>query len=344
VSDAAATPREPGIPPEHRASIKAINAAILAEEKRVRAQHGWLAHQDLIGFACWLGSILAVIGLAAAYIAGVLPWWLAVPLIALPISILHELEHDLIHSLFFKGRPWMQNVMFTGIWFLKQNLNPWTRRDWHLLHHRRSGQIDDIEERLIGLGLPLGWRRVASWFPLGSGLIMPGVLRDIIRARQQDKSLTLPKKIRGSAYFRLSMDGLFYASPLLFLAGWWLGHEWCRTAFIVLSAPNLVRHACIVFISSYSHYYGDVRDHDVMEQNQVLSHPLFWPGQLFCFNFGSTHIIHHYVVQQPFYLRQMVAAAAHAEMKKQGVRFNDLGVFRRANRRGEYVPQAAVAA
>ena len=58
------------------------------------------------------------------------------------------------------------------------------------------------------------------------------------------------------------------------------------------------------------------------------------PLQIFCFNFGSTHIIHHYVVNQPFYLRQMVARAAHQELERQGVRVNDLAVVSRSNRWG----------
>ena len=44
------------------------------------------------------------------------------------------------------------------------------------------------------------------------------------------------------------------------------------------------------------------------------------------------HGIHHFYVPDPFYVRQMTAAAAHRVMRKNGVRFNDLGSFARANR------------
>jgi hypothetical protein len=56
------------------------------------------------------------------------------------------------------------------------------------------------------------------------------------------------------------------------------------------------------------------------------------PFHLFCFNFGSTHAIHHFVVGEPFYVRQWTAREAHAVMRDMGVRFNDFGTFRRANR------------
>ena len=46
---------------------------------------------------------------------------------------------------------------------------------------------------------------------------------------------------------------------------------------------------------------------NVFFQNQVIDHWLFYPLQAFCFNFGVSHILHHYVTRQPFYLRQMCA-------------------------------------
>ena len=61
---------------------------------------------------------------------------------------------------------------------------------------------------------------------------------------------------------------------------------------------------------------------------------MFWPLQLFCFNFGATHILHHYVVQQPFYLRHMVAPGVLEALLAEGVRRNDLGTIPRANRYG----------
>ena len=64
----------------------------------------------------------------------------------------------------------------------------------------------------------------------------------------------------------------------------------------------------------------------------VLNAWFLWPFQLFCFNVGSTHGIHHFVVGEPFYIRQLTAPAAHRVMRSQGIRFNDLGTFLRANR------------
>ena len=70
----------------------------------------------------------------------------------------------------------------------------------------------------------------------------------------------------------------------------------------------------------------------MLEQTQVLNRWFLLPLQLFCMNFGSTHGIHHFYVPDPFYVRQMTAAAAHRVMRENRVRFNDLGSFARANR------------
>ncbi|PRG45108.1 hypothetical protein C6V06_30905 [Burkholderia gladioli] len=45
------------------------------------------------------------------------------------------------------------------------------------------------------------------------------------------------------------------------------------------------------------------------------------------------------MARDPFYLGPLTAAAAHAAMREAGVRFNDFGTSRRANRRG--TPKAA---
>jgi hypothetical protein len=76
--------------------------------------------------------------------------------------------------------------------------------------------------------------------------------------------------------------------------------------------------------------FGDVER--IIDQTQVLNGWYFWPLQLFCANFGGTHGVHHFVVGLPFYLRPVVSGLAHKAMRKYGVRFNDLGTFRRLNR------------
>ena len=101
---------------------------------------------------------------------------------------------------------------------------------------------------------------------------------------------------------------------------------------VVYMLPSLLRTFCLHFISSNMHYYGDVQTNNPLQQTQVLNAWWLLPFQLFCFNFGSTHAIHHFVVKETFYVRQLTARRAHEVMREVGVRFNDIGTFRRANR------------
>lgn len=321
--------------PEHRAQTKAIHAAIKAEEARLRARHGWLAHQDALGMGILLGSC-AVYGLVAwAWWMGMLPTLLALPLIALAISLLHELEHDLIHDLYFSRNRAVQDGMFAVIFLSKMSMDPWSRRRIHLRHHRVSGQPIDIEERLIGLGLPLGPRRIAlTLIPAFSALVLPDLIRDLRahrdahpRARAKEP---VPLWQRATRLLALA----FALLPFATLGGWLAGAPWALPLLVLYVLPNLLRHAAIAFVSSMSHYYGDIAPNDVTMQNQILDHWAFLPLQLFCFNFGATHVLHHYVVPQPFYLRQMVAPGVKDTLIAEGVRHNDLGTAERANRWG----------
>src|SRR5690606_37163110 len=87
------------------------------------------------------------------------------------------------------------------------------------------------------------------------------------------------------------------------LTPWWL-------------IPNFIRSFSLQFVSSNMHYYGDIDPRDVIKQTQVLTPWWMIPFQLFCCNFGATHAIHHFVVKEPFYIRQMTSKTAHKVMKE----------------------------
>ena len=320
---------------EYQPRINNIRKAIYAEEKRVRDKYTWLEHQNALGMGIFLGSIGLMAITSFLYMYGTLAWYLTIPTMAILISFLHELEHDLIHDLYFKEQKWIQNIMFAFIWISKINANPWWRKPMHLKHHKTSGQMDDIEERLIGLGLPLGIRRFfVTISPLGSYLIIYGVAQDskrmnslpgldLIRASIVNLPVLLPGNI---CLLAVLLSSYFpeYINETAYYFAW--------NVCMLLYFPNTLRQGSLQWVSTGCHYFGDIPRNNVFFQNQVLDHWFFYPFQLFCFNFGATHIIHHYVTRQPFYLRQLVAAGVMDEFKKQGVRFNDLQIYNRAHR------------
>nr|CCD27742.1 predicted fatty acid desaturase [Stigmatella aurantiaca Sg a15] len=326
-------------PKDTRARTHSINYAIRKEEHRLRMRHAWLQYQSQMGLGFLLASVATMALIASLYSRGYLAGWLALPLMALPLSIVHEIEHDLIHHLYFRHQPWLQNLLLGVTWLCKLGMNPWTRRELHLHHHKVSGQQEDIEERMMGLGTrSLLLRLLLAASPLASALLLLDIRRSAPGVQ--------PRKILAGLLPSLVVSDVFLALALIYLmqggpppAGaegvlpaW--GWPWVQGAVTLWVLPNALRQTCLALISSYSHYYEDIPQGDVFFQNQILHHPLMWPLNLFAFNFGKTHIIHHFVANQPFYLRQLVSPVALEELKRQGARINDFGVISRANRWG----------
>jgi hypothetical protein len=106
--------------------------------------------------------------------------------------------------------------------------------------------------------------------------------------------------------------------------------EFLNIAAVVWVLPNALRALCLHNTTTLMHYYGDVDS--LLKQCQVINHWALLPVQIFSFNFSATHTLHHFVVSQPFYLRQMVAKKVYPVLKENGVRFNDFGSLLRSNR------------
>lgn len=308
-----------------RARSRRVRAAILAEDARLRAAWPLLRAewQSAVAAALWAACLLTMALLGAGYARGMLPAWAVIPCAALAASLLHELEHDLIHGQYFRGRP-MSDVMLAGIWAAKLSLNPWTRRGWHLNHHRRSGQVDDVEERMIGLGVrSFAARAVISVLPWVGVLLVRRVTAEAAaasggrapRIRHRGALCSLERLVE-------HVDTLFLLAPALAAAAVaaGVGGAAARAFLVAWAVPNVLRHFCLVTMSSLSHYYEDIAPGDVSQQNQILRHWALTPLQLFCANFGAEHVIHHYVVHQPFWMRHFVRHRAWQVLEAKCVR------------------------
>lgn len=343
-------PAERSLRSEDADQIARIREQIIAIGDDFRARHPRIArNQDAIGLAIFIVSVIGVVADSVLYLTGTIAWWVCIPLTAFWLSILHELEHDLIHWMYFRTRRWVHHVMMFGVWFLRPStVNPWIRRRWHLHHHDVSGTESDLEEQAITNGVRWGSYRLLSLFDgvLGQ-YVKPWRLRGLVKefvaaqARDEDEKRKLTA-ITFSAYIPLGLVHYTAWHGFLGLAVYDLfgGHvAWSSpvlevlTGFVViLVAPNVLREFCLRFVSSNMHYFGDVEAHNILKQTQVWTAKRMWLFQAFCFNFGGTHAIHHFVIRDPFYLRQAIARDCLEVLRKEGVRFNDFGTFKRANR------------
>jgi fatty acid desaturase len=119
----------------------------------LKASNKLLKHQDLLGFMIFSLSVFCILLSVYLWNLEILNLWVMVFWIAFWTSILHELEHDLIHGLYFKKNKWIHNFMLFFVWFFRPlTLNPWIRRYWHNYHHQHSGKVIDIEERGVTNG------------------------------------------------------------------------------------------------------------------------------------------------------------------------------------------------
>ncbi|GAC1621014.1 MAG: fatty acid desaturase [Nevskia sp.] len=320
-----------------------IKTVVTAEGQRLRERYPILQSQDAIGAGILALAWAGILASGAAYYYGLLSAWLCIPLVAFFASLTHELEHDLIHWMYFKKNKAAHHAMMALVWLARPTtINPWARRHLHFNHHKFSGQQNDLEERAITNGERWGLRR----------LLMTGdnVLSVALRMGKVPKERRLKLFLRAAAgYFPLGwvQIGIWYSflgyhalNAAASVAGtapaWpaWIVAGMAVVNFLTVAwiAPNVLRSFCLHFVSSNMHYFGDVEPDNVIQQCQVLNAWWMTPFHLFCFNFGSTHAIHHFVVKEPFYIRQMTAPVAHRVMREMGVRFNDVATFRRANR------------
>lgn len=328
----------------HAEKAAHIKEVVVKSGENLRARFPILYRQDAIGAAILAFAWSGMLASGAAYFYGYIPAWLCIPLVALFASLTHELEHDLIHWMYFRKTPWAHHLMMALVWLARPGtVSPWRRRDLHFNHHKVSGSSTDHEERAITNG--------ERMTPLRLLMMADSVISVLVRL----------SRAKG---WHMRLQGLRRAAIVFFPLGWlnwaiWYGFmgfhaanaigslagtpiSWSPTTLqwmrgvdfltVVLVAPHVLRAFCLHFVSSNMHYYGDVEAGNVLEQTQVLKPLWMLPFQMFCCNFGATHAIHHFVVKEPFYIRQLTAATAHPVMREMGVRFNDTGTFRRANR------------
>jgi len=140
--------------------INHIRTVIRDSGDRWRARYPFLSNKNAMGFGVFAFSIGGILWTASAYLNGDIHAFSCIVIVAILSSLLHELEHDLIHWQYFKRRKVIHHIMMLGVWLFRPGtINPWIRRRLHLLHHKTSGTEHDLEERGIGNGQSFSWLR-----------------------------------------------------------------------------------------------------------------------------------------------------------------------------------------
>src|SRR5262245_15799254 len=153
--------RRPEVCEAEAQAVRTIQRGIIAEGERIEARYPFLRQRDALGTAACLLSCAGMLAMGALYVRGAVPWWATVIVSGFFAGILNEVEHDLMHFIYFKNRRWAQNTLMVLVWAFRGNyMNPWNRRKIHLHHHKTSGSKVDVETRMTGLGMPFRLLRV----------------------------------------------------------------------------------------------------------------------------------------------------------------------------------------
>lgn len=340
----------------HQQITSTIRKEINQSYQDIKAKYPILKYQNFWGFTIFTISILLSMLLGYLWYIDVFPAWALILSNAFLFGLLHELEHDLIHYIYFKNNKLIHNIMLFFIWILRPlTLNPWFRRTLHFHHHKYSGTLHDVEERGVTNGEKWTLKRLLFTPDLVIGnlirifTLFPDINKQVAEGRLKFEVAHKIKLYGALGLIPLTIVAhiilyVFTADILLDFLNSQFNTDiimpaiikeslaWCSPLIYIILLPNLLRQFCLHFITSNLHYIGDVEDGNVIEQTQVLNVWWTFPFQIFCFFFGWTHAIHHFVVNETFYIRHLTRKKAHEVMRKNGVRFNDLGTFRRANR------------
>lgn len=306
---------------------------------------------------------MIIVAVSIGWYQAIVPTWLMIVVNAFFMGILHEIEHDLIHWLYFKKQKPIHHFMLFSVWILRPlTINPWIRRTLHYHHHKFSGTLHDVEERGVTNGEPWSVKRLFTTADIVLGgllrlqLMFKDMDREVKNGNLKDETSSTLKRITFLGLIPLTIVAhvilyFFFADLLMHFINTKFLTNFSFPSYIenILSSlnvviytlllPNLLRQFCLHFITSNMHYFGDVEEGNVIEQTQVLNIWWTFPMQVFCFFFGWTHSIHHFVVNETFYVRHIGRKRAWEVLRKHGVRFNDLGTFKRANRFREYSKQ-----
>lgn len=345
---------------KHQEKSRQIRREINQSYHELKEEYPLLKKQDSIGFSIFLFSIIVILAVSFGWYKDIVPTWLMIVMNAFFMGILHEIEHDLIHWLYFKKQKTIHHFMLLSVWVLRPlTINPWIRRTLHYHHHKFSGTLHDVEERGVTNGERWSIKRLFTT----ADLVLGGLFRvhrmfhdmdkEVKNGNLKEETSTALKRIAFLSLLPLTIFAhlilyFFFADLLLNWGNARLMTDFSFPPYIVnvlkslnvmiytILLPNLLRQFCLHFITSNMHYFGDVEEGNVIEQTQVLNIWWTFPMQVFCFFFGWTHSIHHFVVNETFYVRHIGRKQAQGILRKYGVRFNDLGTFRRANRFREF--------
>lgn len=91
--------------------IATVTRSITEHGNYLRKRYPILQHQNALGASVMVFSLAGMVVTGGLYLTGYIPAWMCILINALLTSFIHEIEHDLIHRLYFRKQPLAHNAM-----------------------------------------------------------------------------------------------------------------------------------------------------------------------------------------------------------------------------------------
>lgn len=105
-------PTKPGLKLSDKERSKRIMKWIRFRDRQLRRRFPFLKNQDRLGMGITVGSAVGMLLFAGLYITGFIPAWTCILANGILASLLHEIEHDLIHNLYYKDNLKSKTLCF----------------------------------------------------------------------------------------------------------------------------------------------------------------------------------------------------------------------------------------
>ena len=195
------------LPKTEQDLINDVTQKITQHSNELRKRYRVLGFQNAIGASVMAVSVTGMIITGTLYIKGLIPGWLCIVINALLTSFIHELEHDLIHRLYFRKHPVAHNLMMLLCWIARPGMpSPWLRRELHFHHHKESGTHTDVEAWITTSGSKWGAKR---FLKLIDGFVF-GIVNALFAPTWQEKTRLTVKVLRLNAPMGLLYWGCWY--------------------------------------------------------------------------------------------------------------------------------------
>jgi len=246
----------------------------------------------VFAIALWAGAIVG-------HVAGVLPYWVTLPVQAVAVFISFTVLHDGVHRSLMRGHPRLNDrVADLAGWLLTPLGSCAAFRVAHYAHHRNTNEPHDDPDMWSGVGPR--WRLPLQWATADLAYV-PVLIRNWSAVKPRDRvAMLTPVIVLGGGYTLSWVLGWGVEATLYWLLPSRLAVLWLAFAFNFLPHhPHDVRQSLNPYAATNIREGGE-------------------PWMRWLFLYQNYHLIHHLFPSVPFYRYMRIWQRYGADYRERG--------------------------